>query len=152
MLDLEGLWTRYDDPTPLLEEVAGLDGPEATRRMQEIYAAPIRAELITERLHQVREAGVTVAGSLSPQRVIQRLGEMAGPEAVYVSGVGQHQMWAAQFIRYERPGSWINSGGLGTMGFAVPAAMGKLTKLSDVQADYLGLDVKGPYKSDIYRY
>lgn len=63
-------------------------------------------------------------GSLSPQRVIQRLGEVAGPEAVYVSGVGQHQMWAAQFIRYERPGSWINSGGLGTMGFAVPAAMG----------------------------
>ncbi|MEJ5944803.1 acetolactate synthase large subunit [Pseudokineococcus basanitobsidens] len=63
-------------------------------------------------------------GSLSPQHVIQRLGQMAGPEATYVSGVGQHQMWAAQFIGYERPGSWINSGGLGTMGYAVPAAMG----------------------------
>ena len=63
-------------------------------------------------------------GSLSPQLVIQRLGAAAGPEAVYVSGVGQHQMWAAQFISYERPASWINSGGLGTMGFAVPAAMG----------------------------
>jgi acetolactate synthase I/II/III large subunit len=63
-------------------------------------------------------------GSLAPQQVIERLGSMVGPEAVYVSGVGQHQMWASQFITYERPGSWINSGGLGTMGFAVPAAMG----------------------------
>jgi IMP dehydrogenase len=68
VLNLEGLWTRYDDPTDLLEEVAGLRGADATRRMQEIYAEPIRAELITERLHQVRDAGVTVAGSLSPQR------------------------------------------------------------------------------------
>jgi acetolactate synthase-1/2/3 large subunit len=63
-------------------------------------------------------------GELAPQSVIQRLGQVAGPEAIYVSGVGQHQMWAAQFIRYENPNTWINSGGLGTMGFAVPAAMG----------------------------
>ncbi|GAB2695434.1 acetolactate synthase large subunit [Thalassiella azotivora] len=63
-------------------------------------------------------------GSLAPQHVIERLGAISGPESIYVAGVGQHQMWAAQFIRYERPGSWINSGGLGTMGFAVPAAMG----------------------------
>ena len=63
-------------------------------------------------------------GSLSPQYVIQRLGIISGPESVYAAGVGQHQMWAAQFIGYERPDSWINSGGLGTMGFAVPAAMG----------------------------
>jgi acetolactate synthase-1/2/3 large subunit len=63
-------------------------------------------------------------GSIAPQHVIKRIGEIAGPEAVYVAGVGQHQMWAAQFIDYEHPGSWINSGGLGTMGFAVPAAMG----------------------------
>ncbi len=63
-------------------------------------------------------------GSLAPQYVIERLGAIAGPEAVYVSGVGQHQMWAAQFIKYEQPGTWLNSGGLGTMGFAVPAAMG----------------------------
>ncbi|MCO5304216.1 MAG: acetolactate synthase large subunit [Phycicoccus sp.] len=61
---------------------------------------------------------------LSPQFVLQRLGEIAGPEAVYVAGVGQHQMWAAQFVQYERPNAWINSGGLGTMGYAVPAAMG----------------------------
>jgi acetolactate synthase I/II/III large subunit len=63
-------------------------------------------------------------GSLAPQYVIQRIGKIAGPEAIYVAGVGQHQMWAAQFIDYENPGTWINSGGLGTMGFAVPAAMG----------------------------
>ena len=68
VLDLEGLWTRYDDPSDLLEEVAGLRGPEATRRLQEIYAEPIRAELITARLQEMRESGVTVAGSLSPQR------------------------------------------------------------------------------------
>jgi acetolactate synthase-1/2/3 large subunit len=63
-------------------------------------------------------------GSLSPQYVIERLGAIAGPEAIYASGVGQHQMWASQFIRYEKPRTWINSGGLGTMGYAVPAAMG----------------------------
>lgn len=63
-------------------------------------------------------------GSLAPQYVIERLGAIAGPEAVYVAGVGQHQMWAAQFISYEHPGTWLNSGGLGTMGYAVPAAMG----------------------------
>jgi IMP dehydrogenase len=68
VLNLEGLWTRYDDPTDLLAEVAGLQGPDAVRRMQEIYTAPIRAELITERIREVRDAGVTVAGSLSPQR------------------------------------------------------------------------------------
>jgi len=63
-------------------------------------------------------------GEVSPQHVIQRIGEISGPETLYVAGVGQHQMWAAQFIRYEHPNTWINSGGLGTMGFAVPAAMG----------------------------
>jgi acetolactate synthase I/II/III large subunit len=63
-------------------------------------------------------------GSLAPQYVIERIGKLAGPEAVYLAGVGQHQMWAAQFIGYEKPRTWINSGGAGTMGFAVPAAMG----------------------------
>ncbi len=63
-------------------------------------------------------------GSLAPQYVIERLGQLAGPDTLYVSGVGQHQMWASQYISYEKPGTWINSGGLGTMGFAVPAAMG----------------------------
>lgn len=63
-------------------------------------------------------------GKLSPQHVIERIGAISGPEAVYVAGVGQHQMWSAQFIKYERPNSWINSGGAGTMGYSVPAAMG----------------------------
>ncbi len=63
-------------------------------------------------------------GKLSPQYVIQRIGELSGPEAIFAAGVGQHQMWSAQFIKYERPNSWLNSGGLGTMGYAVPAAMG----------------------------
>ncbi|WP_443690182.1 acetolactate synthase large subunit [Pseudonocardia nigra] len=63
-------------------------------------------------------------GSLSPEYVIERIGQIAGPEAIYAAGVGQHQMWAAQFVRYEKPRTWLNSGGLGTMGYAVPAAMG----------------------------
>ena len=63
--------------------------------------------------------------------MIERIGKIAGPEAVYVAGVGQHQMWAAQFIDYEHPRTWINSGGLGTMGFAVPAAMGAKVGLPD---------------------
>ena len=63
-------------------------------------------------------------GSLSPQYVIERLGALSGPDSIYAAGVGQHQMWAAQFVGYERPGTWLNYGGLGTMGFAVPAAMG----------------------------
>jgi len=63
-------------------------------------------------------------GSLAPQYVIERLGKLVGPEALYVAGVGQHQMWAAQYISYEKPYTWLNSGGLGTMGYAVPAAMG----------------------------
>ncbi len=63
-------------------------------------------------------------GKLSPQYVIERIGELSGPEAIFAAGVGQHQMWSAQFIKYERPNSWLNSGGAGTMGYAVPAAMG----------------------------
>jgi acetolactate synthase-1/2/3 large subunit len=63
-------------------------------------------------------------GEISPQQVVQRIGRAAGSDAVYVAGVGQHQMWASQFIGYEHPNTFINSGGLGTMGFAVPAAMG----------------------------
>jgi acetolactate synthase-1/2/3 large subunit len=63
-------------------------------------------------------------GSLSPQQVIQRLGQLAPDNTIYAAGVGQHQMWAAQFITYDKPRTWFNSGGLGTMGYAVPAAMG----------------------------
>ncbi|MCW2632029.1 MAG: hypothetical protein JWR88_991 [Pseudonocardia sp.] len=70
-------------------------------------------------------------GSLSPEYVIERIGQIAGPEALYVAGVGQHQMWAAQFVKYENPRTWLNSGGLGTMGYAVPAAMGAKMALPD---------------------
>jgi acetolactate synthase-1/2/3 large subunit len=66
----------------------------------------------------------TTDGLLAPQYVIQRIGELTGPEGIYAAGVGQHQMWAAQFIKYERPNAWLNSGGAGTMGYSVPAAMG----------------------------
>jgi len=63
-------------------------------------------------------------GALAPQYVISRLGRIAGPETIFAAGVGQHQMWASQFISYENPYTWLNSGGAGTMGYAVPAAMG----------------------------
>ena len=68
VLDLEGLWTRYDDPQPLLDEIAELPAERETERIQQIYAEPIKPELIVERLHEIRDAGVTVAGALSPQR------------------------------------------------------------------------------------
>jgi len=72
-------------------------------------------------------------GTLAPQYVIERIGKLAGPDAIYLAGVGQHQMWAAQFIGYENPRTWINSGGAGTMGFAVPAAMGAKVGMPDSQ-------------------
>ncbi|WP_435771550.1 acetolactate synthase large subunit [Nocardioides sp. SYSU DS0651] len=70
-------------------------------------------------------------GRLAPQHVIERLGVLSGPDTIYTSGVGQHQMWAAHFVRYERPNTWLNSGGLGTMGYAVPAAMGAKVAMPD---------------------
>jgi len=69
VLNLEGLWTRYEDPRIPLGEIASMPDNHATRRMQEIYAAPIRPELIKERIKQIRDSGVTVAASLSPQRI-----------------------------------------------------------------------------------
>ena len=73
----------------------------------------------------------TEDGLLAPQHVISRLGEISGPESIYVAGVGQHQMWAAQFIRYQNPRTWLNSGGMGTMGYSIPAAMGAKVGLPD---------------------
>jgi acetolactate synthase-1/2/3 large subunit len=97
----------------------------------EVYAAGTRAD-ITAWWKQVDSWRETYPrgyddpadGSLAPQYVIERIGKIGGPEALYVSGVGQHQMWAAQFISYENPYTWLNSGGAGTMGYSVPAAMG----------------------------
>ncbi|PZS34309.1 MAG: acetolactate synthase large subunit [Pseudonocardiales bacterium] len=83
-------------------------------------------------------------GALAPQYVISRIGAIAGPEAVYVAGVGQHQMWASQFISYERPYTWLNSGGLGTMGYAVPAAMG--AKVGRPEATVWAIDGDGCFQ------
>ncbi|MGI9064220.1 MAG: acetolactate synthase large subunit [Pseudonocardiaceae bacterium] len=83
-------------------------------------------------------------GALSPQYVIERIGALVGPDAVYTAGVGQHQMWAAQFISYEKPRSWLNSGGLGTMGYAVPAAMG--AKLGRPEAAVWAIDGDGCFQ------
>jgi len=71
VLDLDGLWTRYDDPEPLLEEIASLDDGCVTPRLQELYAAPIREDLIAARIAEIRAAGVTVAAALSPMRTAQ---------------------------------------------------------------------------------
>jgi acetolactate synthase I/II/III large subunit len=70
-------------------------------------------------------------GELSPQHVIKRIGEITGPDAYYAAGVGQHQMWASHFLPWELPGRWLNSGGLGTMGYCVPAAMGAKVGVPD---------------------
>jgi acetolactate synthase I/II/III large subunit len=83
-------------------------------------------------------------GSLSPEYVIETLGRIAGPDALYVAGVGQHQMWAAQFISYENPRTWLNSGGLGTMGFAIPAAMG--AKFARPEAEVWAIDGDGCFQ------
>ncbi|MEB3071371.1 acetolactate synthase large subunit [[Mycobacterium] vasticus] len=83
-------------------------------------------------------------GSLSPELVIETLGRIAGPDAVYVAGVGQHQMWAAQFVKYEQPRTWLNSGGLGTMGFAIPAAMG--AKMGRPDAEVWAIDGDGCFQ------
>ena len=83
-------------------------------------------------------------GTLAPQHVIKRLGEIVGPSGIYVAGVGQHQMWASQFISYEQPGTWLNSGGLGTMGYAVPAAMG--AKVARPDASVWAIDGDGCFQ------
>ncbi|QIK67045.1 acetolactate synthase large subunit [Nocardioides sp. HDW12B] len=83
-------------------------------------------------------------GSLSPQYVLERLGAIAGPEAVYCAGVGQHQMWASHFVGYENPRTWLNSGGLGTMGYAVPAAMG--AKVGRPEATVWAIDGDGCFQ------
>ncbi|WP_137826547.1 acetolactate synthase large subunit [Brevibacterium sp. 2SA] len=93
--------------------------PEALERQREPWWRFLR------RLKQTYPRGYSSHGELcDPQYVISRISALTGPEAVYAAGVGQHQMWAAQFVDFERPRSWLNSGGLGTMGYSVPAAMG----------------------------
>lgn len=83
-------------------------------------------------------------GSMSPEFVISAVGKAAGPDAIYCAGVGQHQMWAAQFISYEKPRTWLNSGGLGTMGYAVPAAMG--AKMGSPDTEVWAIDGDGCFQ------
>jgi acetolactate synthase I/II/III large subunit len=112
--------------TDLIEELrsgegpAGGDGPAYDTGGYAAWRSRVMEWKATYPLGYSAPEGEKVA----PQHVIERIGALSGPDATFVAGVGQHQMWAAQFVQYERPNSWINSGGLGTMGFAVPAAMG----------------------------
>src|SRR5438552_7592506 len=71
VVNLEGLWTRYEDPDPLFEEIAGLDADKATARMQQIYSEPIKPELITQRIKEIKDAGVVSCASITPQRTEQ---------------------------------------------------------------------------------
>ncbi|ANI92716.1 acetolactate synthase large subunit [Dietzia timorensis] len=108
---------------------------EAIREFRSGQPAPDLSEWIAE-LDRLRNTyplgyGRQSDGSLSPEYVIERLGALAGPDAIYCAGVGQHQMWAAQFVKYEKPRTWLNSGGLGTMGYSVPAAMGAKMGMPD---------------------
>ena len=83
-------------------------------------------------------------GRLSPQEVIQRIGQLSPPDTIYVTGVGQHQMWASHFLPHEQPMRWLTSGGSGTMGFCVPAAMG--AKVAKPEATVWGIDGDGCFQ------
>ena len=125
-----------------------IDLLEALRRA-DVSAATLNTGNWWEYLRSIQSTyplsyGPQSDGSLSPEYVIERLGQLAGPEAVYCAGVGQHQMWAAQFIKYENPRTWLNSGGLGTMGFAVPAAMG--AKFARPEAEVWAIDGDGCFQ------
>ncbi len=83
-------------------------------------------------------------GPIKPQYAIERIGKLTEGEGIYVAGVGQHQMWASQYISFRRPNSWVNSGGLGAMGFAVPAAMG--AKVARPDAEVWAIDGDGCFQ------
>ncbi|GDX32107.1 acetolactate synthase [Actinomycetes bacterium] len=120
---------RYVD-IPIVGDLAEVI-PELIIALEAEYAAGDRGDyaawwVLLNRMRETYPMGYEPPddGTLSPQYVIERLGIISGPESIFAAGVGQHQMWAAQFIGYEYPNTWLNSGGLGTMGYAVPAAMG----------------------------
>lgn len=83
-------------------------------------------------------------GRLSPQEVIKRIGELSPADTIYAAGVGQHQMWSAHFLPHEKPSKWLNSGGAGTMGFCVPAAMG--AKVANPDTTVWGIDGDGCFQ------
>ena len=110
------------------KDVIGKLAAELAKRQDEAGGVPDRGPW----LHQLAEWKETYPyrydqqpdGDLKPQYCVERLNHFADDDTILVSGVGQHQMYASQYWRFERPRHWVNSGGLGTMGFAVPAAMG----------------------------
>ncbi len=99
-----------------------------------------------DQLRERYEAAIepTKDGELSPEWVIKRLGELVGPDAIYATGVGQHQMWAAHLLPHEVPDRWVTSAGAGTMGFCVPAAMGAQVGRPDLAV--WGIDGDGSFQ------
>jgi acetolactate synthase-1/2/3 large subunit len=127
----------------------GYGGQERSDRGIGAAASTLNLDTWWEYLRSVQSTyplsyGPQSDGSLSPEYVIETLGRIAGPDAVFAAGVGQHQMWAAQFIKYENPKTWLNSGGLGTMGFAIPAAMG--AKFARPDAEVWAIDGDGCFQ------
>jgi len=115
------------DVKVVLEQLlAVLDDKQGKGQFDELVPdiAAWRAHLSSLKTQHPLHVEQPETGVLKPQSAIRAVYDVWGDEAVYVAGVGQHQMWAAQHIPYTRAGQWINSGGLGTMGFAVPAAIG----------------------------
>ncbi len=119
---LEAAGLGHDDAAVRTERGArGRPGTQAASRpARDGWWAQLRAWQAAYPLHYEEEAG----GPLKPQRVVETLRALSSPDTVVVAGVGQHQMWASQYWRFEQPRTWVNSGGAGTMGFAVPAAIG----------------------------
>ncbi|MGJ3509253.1 acetolactate synthase large subunit [Enemella sp. A6] len=101
-------------------------------------------DTLQERYPTDRGEPLSEEGLLSPSYVIRRLGEVAGPDAIYAAGVGQHQMWAAHLLPFETPATWLNSGGAGTMGYCVPAAMG--AKVAQPDTVVWGIDGDGCFQ------
>ncbi len=113
----------------------GADLPDITAWRRYLIALKNKYRVPTEPTHE---------GMLSPEFVIKRIGELTGPDAYYAAGVGQHQMWSAQLLPFERPGRWLNSGGAGTMGYCVPAAMG--AQVGQPDAVVWGIDGDGCFQ------
>ena len=157
VLDLEGLWTRYEDPEPFFEEIAHLDKEDATPRLQEIYAEPIKVELLRERLREIRDAGVTVAGALSPGGTQQmwRAVVDAGVDIFVIRGttVSADRTWCgsgprtAEFtpssVRADRPGAAVRSDVTGDTRFG--------TRQQGRTMGQQGIWVLGGYQSDFAR-
>ena len=120
----------------LLSALPGLDLPDLTGWHERLTALQERYPLGYDQPEH---------GRLAPQYVLDRLGKLtSGRDTIFTSGVGQHQMWAAQHIEFESPSTWLNSGGLGTMGFGIPAAMG--AKLGRPEADVWCVDGDGCFQ------